>query len=118
MPAIRPEAISNRVRLSYEIRAAIARLVAEDRAVDSVLPAIVDEDSPHEHGIGALSSQHNLLAWTDELIIVAGSAVGVSVSRVVAFIEFGAVNVAVLGQPPDGSHGADPFVGRDESGLQ
>lgn len=38
MPAIRPEAISNRIRLTYKVRAATCFLVAEGGAVDAVLP--------------------------------------------------------------------------------
>jgi hypothetical protein len=80
MPAIRPEAISNLIRLSYERRTAPARLVAEDGAVDPVLSAVVDEDAPDEEGIGVLGSQHDLFARTNELVFGSLSAVGVSIS--------------------------------------
>lgn len=96
MPAIRPERISNRVRLAYKIRALVFRLVAEDRAVDSVLTAVIDEDPPHEHGVSVLSSQHNLFAWADELIVVSLPPVLVDVSGVVPLVEFRAVKIAVL----------------------
>lgn len=59
MPAISPPAISNRIRLAYEVRAAIrlSLLVAEDGAVDAGLPltgafvdAVVEELPPGEDG--------------------------------------------------------------------
>ena len=101
MPAIRPEAISNRVRLSNEVRAAMRRLVAEDGAVDSRLPAVVDELSPYETGVSTLRAQDDLLAGSDEQLSL--SAVCVSVSRVVTFIQFKTVLIAILGEPPEGS---------------
>jgi len=80
MPAIRPEAISNLIRLAYEARAAAARFVPEDRAVDPVLSTVIDENAPDEEGIGMLGSEHNLFAGTNELVFGSLSAVCVSIS--------------------------------------
>lgn len=101
MPATRPEAISNRIRLAYESRALVARLVAEDCAVDSVLAAVVDEDSPDEEGVSSLGSEHDLFAWTDELAVVPLPPVRVSIGGIVPFIELDAIKVAVLCKPPE-----------------
>lgn len=103
MPAIRPEAISNLVRLSNEARALVVRFVPEDGAVDAVLSAVVDEHSPHKHSIPGKGPQHDLLTGSDEEL--AHAAIGVSVGAVVAFIEFEAVAVAIFGQPPVGLQG-------------
>lgn len=97
---MRPEAISNRVRLSNESRAAVRRFVAEDGAVDSLLPAVVDELAPHEASVTSLTAKHDFLAGADEQFSL--SAVCVSVRRVVSFIEFQAVFVAIFGEPPEG----------------
>lgn len=104
MPAIRPERISNCVRLAYEIRAAVLRLIAEDRAIDAVLSAIVDEDTPDEERISALGSEHDLFTGADELVAVAGSPIGVSIARVVALVESDAIDVSVLCEPPERYH--------------
>lgn len=98
MPQIRPEAISNRVRLAYEVRAAVRGLISEKGAVDAGLPAIVGESSPRKAGVSAVGSQHNFFAGAAKEF--AHSAVCVSVGGVVPLIEFQAVNVAVLRQPP------------------
>lgn len=79
----------------------MARLVAEDGAVDAVLPAVVDEDSPHEESVSTLGSENDLLAWSDELVPVPGASVGVAVSRVMALVQLDAVEVAVFGEPPE-----------------
>lgn len=94
MPATRPEDISNLIRLLNEARGSVGAFVAEDGAVDAFLPAVVDEVSPNEEGIGWLGAQDNLLSGADELLAL--SAVGVSVAAVVALIEGEAVKVAVL----------------------
>ena len=98
MPAMRPEAISNRVRLAYEVRAAVRALVSEYGAVNSVLPAVVDKSAPDEAGVSGCSAEHNLFAWAAEQL--ARSPVRVSVRRVVPLIEFEAVKVSILRQPP------------------
>jgi hypothetical protein len=94
MPAIRPEAISNRVRLSYEIRAAIRSFIAEDGTVNALLSAVVDELSPDKHGVGALGSKHDLFSWPNELSAL--SSVGVSVGAVMSFVQFKAITISVL----------------------
>ena len=98
MPAIRPEAISNLVRLSYEFAASVMAFVTEHRAIDSALSTVVDEPSPHEHGVSVVCSQHNLFTRSDEQLSFA--PVRVAVCAVVPFIEFKAITVSVLRQPP------------------
>ena len=102
MPAIRPEAVSNAIRLAYEFRALMWAFVSEHGAVDTLLAAVVDELSPGEHGIRLLCSQDNLFSWANELR--APSPIGVAVATVVALVEFETVTVAVLGQPPEWAH--------------
>jgi hypothetical protein len=73
MPAIRPEDISNRIRLAYKVRAAVRRLVAEHGTVDSFLPfsgsevdAVVNEVPPDPNSVGVSGSEDPLLAGADE----------------------------------------------------
>lgn len=99
MPAIRPDAISNLIRLAYETRAEIARLVAERRAVDTLLAGVIVEVSPDPEGIGVLRAQDELLAGTDELPLP--PAIGVPSAAVMPFVECEAGNVALLGEPPE-----------------
>ena len=73
-------------------------LVAEDGAVDPSLAAVIDELSPDPQGIGSLGSQDDLLTRTDEQLAL--PSVGVPIGRVVPFVEFEAVKVAILCQPP------------------
>ena len=94
MPAIRPEAVSNCIRLSNEVRTSPGGLVAESSAVDALLSAVVDELSPSEHGVGVFCSQNNLLSGADELSALA--AIGVSVAAVMPLIEFEAVKISIL----------------------
>jgi hypothetical protein len=84
MPAIRPEDISNRIRLLNERRAAGAAFVSEHGAVDSFLPAVVDELPPDEQGICSLGSQDNFLSGANEQLSL--SPIGVSVCGVVPLI--------------------------------
>ncbi|KVM72587.1 hypothetical protein WJ61_01105 [Burkholderia ubonensis] len=77
MPAIRPEAISNRVRLANEVRAAMRRLVAEDCAVDAVLAAVIDEFPPDETGVAVLGSQHDFFTGPDEQLSIASVFVSI-----------------------------------------
>src|SRR6266705_1761080 len=99
MPAIRPEAISNLIRLAYEARAARRSLIPKDRAVDSLLAAVVDELSPDPHGAGALSSQDDLFARPNELSALA--AIRVSIGAVVALVHGEAVFIAIFREPPE-----------------
>ena len=103
MPAIRPEAVSNEIRLAYEFAAAMRSLIPKDSAVDSLLPAIVLESPPDEQGASSLGSQNNLLSGADELSPL--SAIGVSVSAVMPFVQSEAVTISVLSQPPKRLHG-------------
>lgn len=112
MPAMRPEAISNRVRLSNEVRAAMRRLVAEDCAVDAQLAfsgalvnTVVDELAPDEAGVTSLGSEHDLFTWSNKQF--SPSPVFVLIGRVVSFIQFKAVFVAIFGEPPEGCLHAD-----------
>ena len=98
MPAISPEAISNLVRLANESAALDRRLVPEHGAVDSLLAAVVDEISPDEDRVASLAAQHDFLARPNEQLSL--SAVRVAVGAVVPFVEFKAVKVSVLRQPP------------------
>jgi hypothetical protein len=66
MPAIRPDAISNRIRLANEVAGSVTPLVSEHGAVDALLPTVVNEAAPNEHGIGAFGAQDKLFSWTDE----------------------------------------------------
>ena len=74
MPQIRPEDISNRIRLANELGTAPCGLVPKDRAVDPdlalsgpLVSAVVDKLPPHEARIGRFSSKHDLFARADEL---------------------------------------------------
>ncbi len=109
MPAMRPQAISNRIRLSNEVAAPVLALVSEDGAVDSVLPAVINELSPYEHGVSAGCSKDDLLSRANEEFPL--SPILVLIGRVVTFIEFKAVNVSVFCKPPNrGGHSCIPHV--------
>lgn len=105
MPATRPEAISNRIRLTNKARALARPLVAERRAIDAVLwlasslvDAVVDKLAPDEERVERLGSEYPLFAGADEQ--AARAPVGVAVRRVVPLVESQAVNIAILRQPP------------------
>jgi hypothetical protein len=75
MPQIRPQDISNCVRLANEFRTEIRRLVPKDGAVDAGLPftgslvnAVVKEAPPDEHGVSAFCSQDDLLTGSDKAL--------------------------------------------------
>lgn len=106
MPATRPAAISNRVRLANKVRAPRCGFVPEGGTVDSVLPltgslvnAIVDELAPYEEGIAAETAEHNRRAGTDELL--ARAAIGVAVGAVVPLVERETRGVSILRNPPE-----------------
>jgi hypothetical protein len=102
---MRPEAISNRVRLSNEARAAMRRLVAEDGAVDAALATVVDELSPHEASVSILAPEDDFLAGANEQLSF--SSVCVLACGVVSLIQFQAVFIAIFGKPPKGCLHAD-----------
>jgi hypothetical protein len=104
MPAIRPEDISNAIRLPNEVTGPMRGLVAEYGAIDSGLAAIVDKLSPDEDGICALGSKDNLFTWTDELPQLSGFSIG----RIMPLEQFEAVKVAVAREPPNGMHFTSP----------
>jgi hypothetical protein len=69
MPAISPEAISNRIRLTNEFRALPHSFVAERGAVDPRLPfagahvsTVIDELPPDPEGRAVLGAQDDLFA--------------------------------------------------------
>src|SRR5262245_31255257 len=109
MPAMRPEAISNCIRLANECGAAPAAFVAERGAVDAVLPfsgalvsAIVNELAPDEEGIAVERAEHDLFARADEL--PSSAAVSIAVGGIVALIHLQASSIAVARQPPQRRH--------------
>lgn len=99
MPAIRPEDISNLIRLAYKTRALMARLIAEYRAVDTLLATVVMEVSPDEEGISSFGSQHDLFPRSDELESLA--SICILSCGVMAFIKLEAIEIAFLRQPPE-----------------
>jgi hypothetical protein len=73
MPAISPDAISNRIRLTNEVRAAVRPFVAERGTVDTRLDfagsrvdAIVPESPPDEEGIAVFGAEDELFAGASE----------------------------------------------------
>jgi hypothetical protein len=101
MPAISPEAISNRVRLANEARALIRRFVAEYCAIDSGLSfacslvnAVINELAPHETSVSVSGSQDDLIAGSNEQLSL--SAVLILIGGIMSFIHFQTVEIAVL----------------------
>jgi hypothetical protein len=71
MPLIKPQAISNRVRLAYEFAALVRSFIAKHGTVDAALPlsgslvdAVVLESPPNENSIPCCGSQDNLFSGT------------------------------------------------------
>lgn len=95
MPAIRPEAVSNCVRLAYEFAAEMRAFVAEDSAVDTLLSTVIYEFSPRETCVTLLGPEDNLLPRANEEfpLLLALTVI----SRVVALIHVKAGSIAVLG---------------------
>jgi len=77
MPLIRPEAISNRIRLSNEFGRLVLAFVSEDSTVDTLLTTVIDESSPDKDGIGSFGSEDEFFTWTDKENSL--SSIGVSV---------------------------------------
>lgn len=94
MPAIRPEAISNRIRLAYEFATKVWAFVSENGAVDSALAAVINEPSPSEQGICVDGSENDFFTGADENFSF--SAIRILVAAVMPLIEFKAVNVSIL----------------------
>ena len=94
MPAIRPEAVSNFIRLSYEVAAAVVAFVSEHGAVDALLSAIVDELSPHKARISYFGTKYNFLARADEQFTFA--PVLIVVCAVVSFVQRQTIYIAVF----------------------
>lgn len=101
MPAIRPEAISNCIRLPNEVAGPVPRLVPEDGAIGSLLSAIVEELPPHEESISVFGSQDDLFSWADELAQLSWLSIG----GVMPGKQCKAVKISIAGQPPDWLHG-------------
>ena len=100
MPAIRPDRVSNRIRLANEQAALVSGFVAKHRTVNAMLArAFVDKSPPYEHGVCPFGAKHNLFARSCKSFPV--SAIGVLVATVVAFVEFKAIQIAVFRQPPE-----------------
>lgn len=80
MPHTRPDAISNRVRLSYKVAASIFRrgLIAEHGAVDSLLSTVVSESSPNEKSIACFGSQDDFFTGSAEQFSFSSIAIPVS----------------------------------------
>ena len=109
MPAISPEAISNRIRLANEVGAPVLAFVAERGAADSSLTfsgarvtAVVGESAPDEECAAVFGSKDDLFAGATEQ----GEAARRRFprERIVSFVEREAVTVAVLCEPPEGGH--------------
>lgn len=98
MPAIRPEAISNRIRLTYEFRALIWAFVPEHGTVDSLLAAVINELAPSEYGVCSLCSEQDLFSGSEHFLTLA--SVRISVAAIMPLIEFNAVKVSILCEPP------------------
>jgi hypothetical protein len=80
--------ISDCVSLSDKLGTLVAfrRLIAEDGAVDALLPAVVDELSPNKHGVGISRSQEDNLSRPDALTALA--SVPIVIGTVVSLIHF------------------------------
>jgi hypothetical protein len=105
MPAINPEAISNRIRFTNEVRAAMRSFIAERGAVDSrlrlrraLVDAGVEEFSPDEERRSIVGSEDDFVTGAAEQF--PDASIGVPMRGVVALVQREAVNIAVLGQPP------------------
>lgn len=80
----------------------MVRFVSEDGAVDALLPALVNESSPHKESVSFPSSQADVFARTDELLSIAfDPAFEAFGSGVVTFIHLTAFGVGVFRNPPD-----------------
>ena len=108
MPQIRPDAISNCIRLANEVAALVRSLIPERRTIDSRLPDAcslvdtgVDKESPNKKSIPCRCPQCDVFSWSNELL--GSSSIFVLVTRVMSFIKFSASRVAVLCQPPQRS---------------
>src|SRR5882672_4686753 len=98
MPATRPEAISDSIRLAYEFAAPVRAFIPKYGAVDALLAAVVDEFPPDEERVGRLGAEDDLLTWPHE--DAARATVGVAAAGVVPLVECEAIEVAILRQPP------------------
>lgn len=98
MPFTRPDVISDSVSLSDKLTRPVRGFIPKDGAIDTLLAAVVDEPTPDEHGVSVSGSEHDAFSRSDELASTA--AVTIAVAGVMAFIEFKARAVAVLGQIP------------------
>jgi hypothetical protein len=91
MPAMRPDAISNRVRLAYEFTALVRSFIPERSTVDTLLPvpcplvdAVVTKYFPNKQGVPLCRSQANIIPGSDKLLGLA--AIRVGAMRVVASV--------------------------------
>jgi hypothetical protein len=110
MPAIRPERISNCIRLANEVRTKVAGLIAEGGTVDSFLSppgslvdAVINEFSPHKEGVSGFGAEDEFGSRADEQFSFSPKwALGVC--AVVPLIEVQAIKVAILRYPPIRAH--------------
>ena len=112
MPAIRPEAISNRIRLTYEVGTAVSALVPERGTVDALLSfacalvnRVIEKLPPHEERIPCKRPKDNVFAWTDELRLP--PPICIHPPRVVPFVKRETCPIAVLCQPPQAFHSGE-----------
>lgn len=102
---MRPADISNRIRLTYKVRAAIRSLVAERGTIDTRLPlsgptvdTVVSELPPDEESGAVERPQDDVFPGAAEQ--ASDTPVSVAMCGVVLLIELQTRPIAVLRQPP------------------
>ena len=90
-------------------------LISEDRAIDALLTAAVDELPPAKEGIGISGAKDNLFPRPHEQ----GShpSIAVTIGRIVTLVEFEAIPIAVLCEPPKRFNYATSFFCRRLRGV-
>ena len=102
MPFTRPREISDRISLSDKLGREEVTFVSEDGAVDSVLPAVIDELAPNKERVSVAGSKDDVLTGPDELGL--STPIFVCAPGIVSFIERKAGRIAVLRQIPERVH--------------
>lgn len=77
MPLTRPAEISDGVSLSDKLTRLVRAFVAEHGAVDALLPAVVDEFSPHENSVRCRGAEDDVFSGSDELTSLASISIPV-----------------------------------------
>ena len=105
---MRPEAISNRIRLAYEVRAAVRRLVAEDGAVDALLGLAgsfvdtgINELSPDPPRVSVTGAKDDFASGAAEELSL--PPIAVLMGGIVALIQGEDIAVPILAEPPSRS---------------